>query len=284
MRQQARGGEVAIPVSAAEQLAISYIKLRMETGVTFILPSHVVHDARRVVGAVSDICHDQLMDAYFAPRGRRAELELGDVVFTVVDGYPERKKVHRHNAGRIETTQIVVRVHAPCGGSGSTPAEWKLERWDLRTWCASTASFARFLGSLLRGDEVVRSMDIRTARKRLPAGVAPPLPLQGVAAARPTPAPACEDALECALVGSSLVTSESEAHVFAQLAQHLDDGELGALDLMQIGDVGVGVMRHLAELGAVDVVEGEFGEVMYKIRPAGIRIGPKDNINKQNEK
>ena len=125
-------------------------------------------------------------------------------------------------------------------------------------------------------------MDIRTARKRLPAGVAPPLPLQGVAAARPTPAPACEDALECALVGSSLVTSESEAHVFAQLAQHLDDGELGALDLIQIGDVGVGVMRHLAELGAVDVVEGEFGEVLYKIRPAGIRIGPKGNIKTQN--
>ena len=189
--------------------------------------------------------------------------------------------MHRHNAGRIETTQIVVRVHAPY--DGSIPAEWKLERWDLRTWCASTASFARFLGCLLRGDDVVRSLDITTARKRLPAGVAPPLPLQGVAPSRPTPAPACEDALECALVRSSLLTSESEAHVFAQLAQHLADGEPAALDLFQLG-VGVGVMRHLAELGAIDVVEGEFGEVLYKIRPAGIRIGPKDTINKQNEK
>ena len=76
----------ATPISAAEQMTISYIKSRMEVGVTFILPSRMVHDARRVVGAVSGICPDHLMDACFAPRGRQAELELGDVVFTVVDG------------------------------------------------------------------------------------------------------------------------------------------------------------------------------------------------------
>ena len=127
------------PQSPMEKEACHYFKHRFEVGATFALPSDLASLASpRQNHAVSSLSGEGIVAPFFAVPSRAAALLLGDVVFIIVDAWPEKKKIFSSVRTSAVTTQIVVRAHNPTEDDlGRVPKEWQLQRWDVRGWAVS---------------------------------------------------------------------------------------------------------------------------------------------------
>ena len=254
-----RSVAIAVPVTNLESLAISFIKHRLEVGATFALPGVLARLAAGRPESGSMISEDGFVVAYFAPRDRRPSLLRGDVVFTVVDPFPEKKKIFASVAEKKVTSEVVVRAHVPLEDDSETvPRRWAMERWDVRRWCSDDLMFSRFMGSLVRCDRVDESVRLGPARQL--QDHAPPR--VGVLSDVPTSADV-EALLETG------VSAEGEALLMKQLMERVDEDGSSLFDLP---GVHVDLLERMCALGAIQAEVSEFGEVKYKLRPAGIRM------------
>ena len=83
---------VFVPIGSFEQLAISYVRSRLVAGSTFVVTAEFANMTRESVLEPSSADFQSILDAYFSPRPRPAQLMINDIVVTVVDAYPERKQ------------------------------------------------------------------------------------------------------------------------------------------------------------------------------------------------
>ena len=261
-----------IAITNFEQLGIDYVKSRLEVGVSYVLPERFALAARVPIEGASVANCDAVLTAFYSPRPRARRLSQGDIVFDVVDARPERKKIFKSSPTATSTSQIVVRAHHPCQGDCDTvPGEWALVRWDARPWVSTSAMFADFIGCLLVCDKAAEFPRLGPSVTRLTTTAAPRTPLHGVPRLA-LPAPDFEDgppaeALEDVDVGAA---ANDVNDVLCFLASWLDEPD--GLDISWLPVNNYGLMERLCALGAIEATHDEFGDTLYKLRPAGIRV------------
>ena len=220
---------LALPSTEPERQGVQYLKARFTIGATFVLPLALVRaasvDAPVEASSTTFECYEL---AFFKPRAHPGRLIKDDVVFAVVDPYPENKHFFSSNAVARVTSRIVVRAHFPalCDGP-RVRQEWALETWDLRPLCKSNEMFTNVVNSLMRCVDMVEESRFQPSRTHV-ALPAPRTPLIGIPSmpvvARDMPV-LMDDAVAAdalALVDAEAVAvSRQEVAVFAALAENV---------------------------------------------------------------
>ena len=250
-----------------EKIAIEYLKSRFEVGSTYAVPREFAEMALTGITGASDVDADVFPQAFYGQPLRHTKLEIGDVVFHMINPRPELRKVYKSGGEARVTSEVLVRAFAPICEAGVVPQEWTLVRWSLRTWCSSNNVLDRLLRSLLFCDKCSERAFVQLSDRRafmpLPRL---PSPTDGVFKRLALPAPPDPTFDDDAAIVP--YRGDVESVVFSMLADALLSGNasLGA-DVFDSREVEAGSSERLAAIGAVTAVHGE---VQYSLNPAGI--------------
>ena len=277
-RKASQSRELALPLAALERLGVEFFKGRLETGCTFVLPEGFVGLARLATKAKCSALTDvALGNAFFTPRPRPCTVMKGDVVFTIVDSRPERRRIQKSSMQDDFTSVIVVRAHCPVQRDDcvEVPATWSLERWDVRRWCSSDKLFNDVVSNLLRVSALTTTSRLRPisdtterhAPKRIPHAPHAPQRIPDAILDGDT-----DDQSWLALSDTRGVSA-----VLARLAFALEDGV--RFSVLEDEAADVYTMMHLYNLGAVSVVEtDDEDDLIYSIRPCGVRYAQRAEV------
>jgi hypothetical protein len=82
----------SIKTTPMEELAINFLKYRLQTGCSFVIDNSLVELLRSRIISGAPLTHEAPSLAFWGPLTRPRVTRTGDVLFTVVDSHPEREK------------------------------------------------------------------------------------------------------------------------------------------------------------------------------------------------
>jgi hypothetical protein len=264
--QKSRQAPLAIKYTPVESLCIAHLKSRFELGASFVATKALMDLVSDNVNIPSSLDLDGILDAMYRAPSRPCHLMANDIFFTIVDPYPERKKLHRDVHLSRESSVVVARLHGVrcIGSSFEVDPCGRLHHLNLRAWCSSTAMWRSISCGLLRCDRVTEHttvvpavLDSKPQLGHRLHEILAPSDLE-LAAHQDVGLPSVE----------ALATVESIMHsstILKQLLQSFESGgSLGALDIALFSDP---TMEFLISRGVVAASADEFGEMRYSLVP-----------------
>lgn len=193
-----------------------------------------------------------------------------DVFFSIIDAYPERKKLRRGTPEARPTSLVVIRMHSVL--SGQTPVidhKFHIRYVDVRAWCTSMTVWWVFMRGLRRCDQVIERTRVALEAEK-----------PWLALGAPIVATPAEDELQ--ILGAGMTGSEVSmqnpdywglSDPNAVLRQFLGKKRLGAgLSFSDIDGASPAMMARLVGAGALALEEDEFNTVTYKLKPEALRF------------
>ena len=261
------------PVQLAyfESEALNYLMDHLVTGATLVVTQEMAALARGKVAGVSSLSLAALLEVFFGPPRRDAQLCMDDVVITVVDSNPERKfQMRPSHTEKSSRGMVVVRVHAPVTQAGreDVPCSWKLESWDVRRWLRDDDTWT------LAALHTLRVPALQPKSSFVPVRRLPSQKLQLPAAAAPPPLCDADAGDYCGEVAT--VSYERCVQVLAQIATLADerasDDDAHGVSMMDLPEVSFADLEVLVARNCLSVKEDIFGVATYSLATEGIDV------------
>ena len=254
-----------------EQLCLEYLKNRLAVGLTFVIPEALAKKKLHGDLSSSSVSLAALRDAFYDLPSRPSKLQCGDVVFSVIDARPEKKFLM--NAAHVvrTTSTIIVRRHDVTTNNDTfIPAGWVIEEWNLRYLLTSGDSWRALMTSLFRID------DLRSCSHLQPLAIADHrrhMPTVEAHHHRPvrTPPAALADNVNVEELAIQ-PTVDPSVMLLNQIFRACED-KSGGTDLFDFDwDFNLNLLGDLVERGAIETVESDVGDLLYRVRPSGIDV------------